>query len=168
MSSTVIHPDRPEGFFIQDARRNQLASVDMLLLHLAGRGIGLDCRARHADGMLRQVHALPCGEPDHPEEPNPTCNIGCVFSTLAQNAHEIEADPQTHKAKICFSLNKSQRAFMLQGKCFVRTDFSMLTSYILGITISMKFLKRIETEAIFAKGIPLYSPLGLIRLHGDR
>lgn len=117
MSSTVIHTDRPE-----DARRNQLASVDMLLLHLAGRGIGLDCRARHADGMLRQVHALPCGEPDHPEEPNPTCNIGCVFATLAQNAHEIEADPQTRQ-RYAFPLTNLKRAFILQGKCFVRTDF---------------------------------------------
>jgi hypothetical protein len=37
--------------------------------------------------------------------------------------------------------------------------FPCIPFYILGITISMKFLKRIVTAAIFAKAMPLYSPL---------
>jgi len=56
----------------------------------ARRGVGLDRRARDADGVLRQVHALPCGEPDHPEEPDPACSSTHFFPpTLAHVIQQV-------------------------------------------------------------------------------
>ena len=72
----------------------------------------------------------------------------------------VQAGTQTQKAKICVSPNKSQTSILAVRNFFVKTDFSVLTFLDVGHHDLHEISKeRIVTAAIFAKAMPLYSPL---------